>query len=281
MISRILRRTGLDHRLGRLAESLKYALVKPSRQLEFHIVSCERNAGESAIKCLDSVYGQAWPREQVRHVFIDDASADGTREKIDQWLAVHPDHNVEFIPNAERAGMCANNVQGFGSGAPGSIVIELNGDDWLPDPGVLAHLNKIFADSAVWFTYNTPLTSDGIILENYKRPIPRAVIAANAYRDHPVWLSSHLHTFRRELFDYIRPETFIDPQTGKPWSSAPDFSYHIALIELAGPHARHVYRIMCVYDFHENSELNVRRSEVEDCARRIRAMPKYEPLDSL
>ena len=89
---------------------------------------------------------------------------DGTPKIINNWLAEHPGNSVNFVHNGERVGMLANNLAGFRRAADGDIGIELNGDDWLPDPGVLTFLNKVYDDNDVWMTYNTLRQTDGTIL---------------------------------------------------------------------------------------------------------------------
>jgi hypothetical protein len=73
----------------------------------------------------------------------------------------------------------------------------------------------------------------------------------------------------------------IDPQTGGYWASADDLALYMAMLELAGGHARHLYRITCVYNLNEVSEASLDRAGQRDRARRIRKLPRYEPLDRL
>lgn len=266
--------------LGRCVEICRYALSRPARAQFFCVVTCERNAGEHALRCLDSVYCQNYPRDGYRHVFIDDASTDGTIGLIEEWLASHPDHRVEFINNLERVGGTANTLRGFSAAPAGCVVLELNGDDWLPDPGVLDFLNCVYADEAVWMTYNTLCYPDGRV-PPWAKPYPRAIVRSNGYRGYDGWPSSHLHTFRCQLFDHLRPETFIDPATGSLWESADDQAIYLAMLELAGRHARHLNRVTYVYNFWEQSHSNVNPQGSEERASRIRQGEKYTPLARL
>lgn len=252
----------------------------PPRLQQFCIVTCERNAGQFARNCLDSVYRQRYPRECVRHIFIDDASSDGTHELISDWLHAHPDHCVDYRRNGERRGGTANTLHGFRAAPAGTIVIELNGDDWLADRGVLAYLNRVYANPEVWMTYNTPRYVSGLPAL-WAEPFPAAIVAANAFREMGGWISSHPHTFRRALFDHVREETLLDPKTGGFWESADDQAIYLAMLELAGRHSRHLYRAMYVYNFHEQSHAYVDGASSEARARRIRQQPKYQPLEAL
>ena len=137
------------------AEGLGYLSVRPEKQVRFCIVSCGRNAGGAAAKCLDSVYLQRYDRSHVRHIFIDDASTDDSDSIIRSWLAEHPDHTVEYIRRDVRLGGTANTLHGIGLAHQDAIVVELNGDDWLEGKNVFRFLNKVYADDNVWMTYNT------------------------------------------------------------------------------------------------------------------------------
>ena len=268
----------LRRAVGRGIEILRYGLARPCGNRHFHIVSAQRNMGDAALKCLDSVYSQRYPREFVRHIFIDDASTYNTPSLIEHWLGDHPDHKVEFIRNSERLGMLANNMTGFGLAEPTAIGIELNGDDWLPDAGVLRFLNKVYNDPGVWMTYNTVRRIDGII------PLPlapkRRVTAERSFRSAP-WATSALHTFRIPLFRHLRSESLIDPETGKPWELAQDQAIYLPMLEMAGNHARNIYRVTLTYNFHENSDENVNRRSQLHAAQRIRSRPPYVELRSL
>ena len=262
----------------RSAEILRYAMVRPQKSRRFHVVSAQRNMGETALRCLESVHSQDYPKHLVRHIFIDDASTDATAEIVHNWLQEHPDHRVRLVRNTERFGMLANNLAGFRLADESDIGIELNGDDWLPDPGVLAFLNKVYDDHDVWMTYNTLRQTDGTIL--FQLPPPREVRRLRSFRQAP-WMTSHLRTFRVGLYRLIPKKHLKDPTTGYYWDMAPDMAVYLAMLEMAGDHARHVYRITCTYHPHAMSE-HVRDREAQLAAdERIRALPPCQPLEEL
>ncbi len=260
-------------------EWLKYLFCSPARQ-PFLVVSCERNTGAYALRCLESVYCQRYDKTLVKHLFIDDASDDGTHEKIVRWLQHHPDHRVEYLHRCERVGGTCNTEYGFRQAEQDAVVIELNGDDWLSDDMVLDHLSRVYADENVWMTYNTMKIHNG-------PPVPWAkgfsaeVIAQNAFRDVQDWPASHLHTFRKSLFDHLAEETFIDPQTGDYWECADDQAVYLGMLELAGRHSRHLNRITCVYNYWEGSHSYQDNAKSIKTAERIRQVQRYQPLELL
>jgi len=259
-----------------VAERLKYLRIRTRDKLLFYIISSQRNTGEAAKKCLDSVYYQNFDKKYLKHVFIDDASDDDTHDIVQEWLSRHSNHCVEYIKNNVRVGGTANNLYGFKNAPDNSIVVELNGDDWLADNRVISFLNNVYSNSGIWMTYNTFKFSNGIVPESLI-PIPGSVIQANSFREYS-WVSSHLHSFRAKLFKYLHDDTFIDPDTGKYWESADDQAVYLSLLELCGVHSRHLYRVSYVYNLRDQSHQNWEADETFNRCNRIRKMPKYAPL---
>ena len=264
--------------VGRCGEILRYAAVRARQTHHFHIVSTQRNAGRDVIACLDSVADQRYPKERYRHLLIDDASTDNTPEIIDKWCECHPDHNVHFVKRPQHRGGTWNTLDGIRQAKPDAIVIELNGDDRLPDPGVFRFLNKVYQNPSVWMTYNTLRESTGVI--PFQLPPPPDVRKNCSYRSHP-WATSHLHSFRRELFDHVPEDVMIDPETGAYWKSADDIALYLCMLELAGDHARHLWRITYHYNFHQQTEYRLDREGQLDREQRIRNQAGATPLDVL
>ncbi|GEM_PF-1170211 len=266
------------HKVHSFKESLAYAFVKPRKYRSFHVVSCQKNAGEATLKCLESVYNQQYKRSLVKHVYIDDASTDATNELIVKWLSDHPGHNVEYIRNETNMGGCANNLKGFRLAPSGSIILEVNGDDRLPDPGVITYLNKVYEDPDVWMTYNSFKATNGFYLAC--KPITEDTTLSNNYRD-KMELGRHLHSFRQELFSHLDEEALIDPQTGEYFISGDDQAFYYSLQELAGIHARHLYRTTYIYNFNGFGTDYGNTSDQEDRVRRILQKRPYKPLELL
>jgi glycosyltransferase involved in cell wall biosynthesis len=272
----------LRRALGRLREALFCAVVRPREDKRFLVVSAERNAGEAAVRCLASVFAQKYDRRLVRHVFIDDASTDDTAVLIEKWLARHPDHNVEFIRNPERMGLCANNVRGFGMAEPGWIVLEVNGDDWLPDGGVLRFLNKVYADHDLWMTHNTYRHFSRGRVGRISTMLPASERRGEqkSVREAP-WNTSHLHSFRAELFFHLNEGSLVDPESGEYWESAVDKAFYLPMLELAGRHARNIFRVTYVYNLRESSQAPDYIAAQKERKQRVIRLPAYQPLDEL
>jgi len=262
------------------AETIRFGLVKPAANHPFLVVSTERNAGEAAVKCLQSVYDQDYERELVRHFFIDDASTDGTDMLVETWLRSHPRNSVQYARNNKCTGGTCNNLKGFSSARAGEIVLELNGDDWLPDSKVLGFLNKVYQNPEVWMTYNTlrKFCNGRYDQAAGYMPFPREVIEKNSFRDYK-WNSSHLHSFRSELFFNVQESSMRDPETGELWEMADDMALYLSMLELAGSRSMHVHRVTYIYNYCPVS--NEERDRQKRIEMKIRAMPRYRPLDKL
>jgi hypothetical protein len=158
-----------------------------------------------------------------------------------------------------------------------AIVIELNGDDWLPDSHVLDFFSRVYFCEDVWMTYNSVRISNGPPAD-CSRGFSQSVIQNNAFRDQSYWQASHLHTFRRKLFDHVADDTFIDPETGQYWECADDQALYLSMLELAGSHSKHINRITCIYNFWEYSHAFTDSQKSIVTAERIRKLRKCRPL---
>jgi hypothetical protein len=127
-------------------------------------------------------------------------------------------------------------------------------------------------------TYNTLRQTDGTIL--FQVPPPRAVRRNRSFRQEP-WTTSHLRTFRVGLYHLIPDQHFKDPTTGNFWAMAPDMAVYLAVLEMAGEHARHIYRITCTYHPHAMSEHIRDRAGQLAADKRIRALTPCKPLRKL
>jgi glycosyltransferase involved in cell wall biosynthesis len=264
---------------ARRAGELRLALFRPGSPHTFWIVSAGHNVAKFVDRHMDSIEAQDYDPALVQHLIIDDASTDGTGDLVDRRILARGGSGLRRVHNDLRRGGCANLTRAFREAPAGSIVLQVDADDWLPEPRVLAYLDMLYHDPDLWMTYNSWVFPDGRPSLN-SDPIPRRVVEQNSFRDHS-WISSHLHTFRRELFDHVEEDGLKDPETGDYWTAAVDMSHYFPMLELAGEHARHVRRITYVYNEHPGSLISAKREHQLGCEKRIRALPRYSRLVSL
>lgn len=262
-----------------LLDELQLRLLPAPRGQRFFVATAMHNAAPFIERSLSSVHRQRYERAQVHHLVIDDASTDDSVARVGRWQKQHPDHPLELWRNGERAGGCANYTRAFRQAPPDSIVLQVDGDDWLADDYVIPYLSRVYHDPEVWMTYNTWRFPDGRSSLN-SVAIPREITERNAVREYP-WISSHLHSFRARLFAHVREDSLIDPDTNAHWSSAVDLAHYLPMLELAGRRARHLARVSYVYNLHDQSVFTSNRAEQAACERRIRRLPRYRPLATL
>jgi len=263
----------------RLADEARFRRFEPAMHHSFFIVSAAYQAAPWVERHLESVRTQRYPSARITHLVIDDASPDATVDTAERYGARFPEYRLTVQRNPVNRGGCANLTRGFRAAPPGSIVLQVDADDWLADREVLAYLNMVFQDPQVWMTYNTWVFPDGRRGVNCE-PIATDVAAARRFRQ-AGWISSHLHAFRAELFAQVPDAQMVDPDTGDFWRSAVDMAQYFPMLELAGPHARHLDRPLYVYNLHQGSIISSRRAEQLACEQRIRAMPPLPVLASL
>jgi hypothetical protein len=162
-----------------------------------------------------------------------------------------------------------------------SIIITLDGDDWLPNENVLHRINSEYEKTGCWMTYGTYEEFPYRDVSSHYCEYPLEVRKNKTFRSYR-WLASHLRTFRRELFLKINPEDMKDPSTGDYVSFAPDLSFQFPMLEMCGPEkSRYIPDINYVYN-RENplSEANQNQSEIDRIENILRNKPVYETVEN-
>jgi len=112
--------------------------------------------GKTCEKTLRSIFEQDY--DHYRIVFFDDASQDGTFEKVQSYvLENQQDHRVILIQNAERLGPVACLYRALSTLSDKEIAVPLDAKDWLAHPKVLSRLNHVYQNPDVWLTMASPL----------------------------------------------------------------------------------------------------------------------------
>jgi len=173
-----------------------------------------RNAQQWIAKCIDSVATQHYDGDWSCMI-IDDASTDGTQIEIERFLELlHPALRSKFKTkmNSTRQGALANFLTGFRElGAdqdPESVLVQLDGDDWLYGPVVFQIIRSAYEQSGCWMTWGNyiewPTGAPGMA-----RAIPGEWHTDSSYRSKP-WVMSHLRTFKSHLWSSIKDEDLQD-----------------------------------------------------------------------
>ncbi|MEN6569000.1 MAG: glycosyltransferase family 2 protein [Rikenellaceae bacterium] len=219
---------------------------------KFCIVIPVYNDSAWITQCLESVCNQDYQNYKV--VVVDDHSTDGTWDIIKSY-------NIPCWRNGERNGSgLANIVKGikYCSDNKDDIIVTVDGDDWLADCSVLTYLSTIYTED-VWLTYGSfipvsrsyqgtcqPLFSTHTFNDSGEHLYSK--LTSNTYRQSGVWVTSHLRTFRRFLWDQINDADLRD-QSGEYFKTAWDMAFMYPMIEMAGDERiRFIDKILYYYN---------------------------------
>lgn len=254
----------------------------------FTIVGVGYNSTPWIRTCLDSVVNQNYDNYDI--IMIDAFTNDGTYDVLKEYENNH--ENFTCVRKTNRCFQVENIRDGVLKAKPESIIVTVDFDDWLPDLEVLSRLNEFYTDD-VWMTYGTYMEYGGdgrcqVFPEGFFHQHTEDTIKNNNYRD-ARWLSSHLRTFRRELFMKIKEEDLIDPTTNSYYDMAGDFVFMLPMLEMSAERQKYISDIMYVYNktndlsedrhYHKDGSIGVTRSE--EVANHIRGKKRYSRLDTL
>jgi glycosyltransferase involved in cell wall biosynthesis len=247
-----------------------------AKEKAFVVVIPSYNNAQVYRKNLDSVFAQNY--SQYRVIYIDDASSDGTGEKVKAYVQEkRQEKRVSIILNQTRLGALANKYKGAWLCDPKEIVVDLDGDDWFAHPNVLARLNEVYSDPEVWVTYGQfvyyPCKTPG-----WAAQVPDEIIAKNAFREYN-WVTTALRTFYAGLFQKIRKEDLLFD--GDFFPMAGDLAFMFPIVEMAGVHSRFISEALYVYNVSTGINDIVRNPEEQKrLGWVIRDRKKYTPVRS-
>ena len=195
-------------------------------------------------RCLQSVKYQTYSNWIA--LVVGDPSTDKTNDIIKKFIAGCD--KFIFTENDTRKYMMANRVESIKKANldDEDILIFLDGDDWLSDDGVLAHLNKVYNDPQVWLTWGSHIVvpSNEIGLSASPVTFPLSEVREKG------WYFSHLKTAKYFLWKNIHDEDFRDSITKDYYRTAGDLAYMYPMLEMAGDlHCKFVDRVLCMYNY--------------------------------
>lgn len=227
---------------------------------------------------LDSIFAQNYPNYRI--IYIDDASPDGTGQLVQDYIQeLGNEAKMRLIRNTVRAGALANIYRAVWECAPHEVVVDLDGDDFLTHPNVLAQLSEIYADKNVWLTYGSWIRYPE---DDYVIPpeITLEQIEQNAFRDLHGTGTTPLRTFYAELFHKIRKEDLLFE--GSFYAVASDLAFMFPMLEMAGRHIKLTATLDYGYDVETSyNDFFLRQEEQKKIDAYIRQLPRYRPLVSL
>lgn len=203
----------------------------------------------------------------------DDLSTDNSVKKVEN--IIKGDDRFILIKNTEKLFQPGNYdqvIRGDYNIQDNDIIVEVDGDDWLPDSKVLERVASLYENEDVWIANGRFRYVGGSI--GFAAP-PKNI---NNIRNE-TFTASHLRTWRAFLWRKIKVEDLKD-ENGNYWEVAGDLAFMYPMIEMAGE--KH-YRFMEDVNYIYNSEnpLNdhkVNMDSVNKIVTKIRNKPKYDLL---
>jgi glycosyltransferase involved in cell wall biosynthesis len=225
-------------------------------------------------KCIESCVTQQYSNYDV--IMVDAKSDDKTYEIATKYVGKYK--NFQLFQNEIRVPQIANILFLTTKSKDKSIVVTVDGDDYLKNENVLYKLDQIYNDD-VWMTYGNFENFKGQ-KPNWVYKYPEFVIENNLFREYD-WLGTHLRTYRKELFMKINTDDF--KRSGQWMSTTGDQAFMIPMLEMSGKRSFFIDEPLYVYnDSLESNDTNQNRLKQIEMSNYIRMYKqKYNPLKEL
>jgi glycosyltransferase involved in cell wall biosynthesis len=227
-------------------------------------------------RCLNTCLTQKYNNFEV--ILVDAISDDKTYEICKKYSEEFS--NLKIYQNEKRLPQVANFLWLTELSKPGSIVVSIDGDDWLKNNRVLKNLNEVYNSGEVWMTYGTyeeyPYRSVSHIYKSY----PDDVIKNNSFREYQ-WLASHLRTWRRELLLKVDIKEF-KREDGEWLDTTGDQAIMFPMLELSGDRSRYVPEVSYVYNVANTTRDGASNEKRQlELSNYLRSKKRFEKLNSL
>ncbi len=237
-----------------------------------HILTTLYNCEDYIEQCIGSIMSQH--NKHFKCYITDDLSSDGSPQKVENLIK--NDERFILIKNSEKKYQPGNYdqiIRGDYCIGDDDIIVEVDGDDWLPDSKVLDRVSDLYSDSDVWVTNGSFKYSSGGVgfaaepknIENIRNE---------------TFTASHLRTWRAFLWRNIKVEDLKD-ENGEYWSVAGDLAFMFPMIEMAGSdHYKFISDVNYVYNG-ENpiNDHKVNMGAVNKIVSQIRNKSPYQKLN--
>lgn len=258
-----------------MGSTLVNAETDRSMKTKFTIVIPFFNAEEWIDKCIESVLNQ--DVDDFTCVVADDASTDDSFDICHSLIG--DDQRFKLIRNQRNLGalenIYASTLQHNPVTDPDSVVVHLDGDDWLSNSNVLSTLDRYYQSPDCWMTYGSYVNLSDGSRGAYSQKLPEEVVKNREFRKHR-WCTSHLRSYRLGLFQKIQRKDLVD-WLGRFYRRATDHALMFPMLEMSGEKAVFVEEVLYVYN--DLNNLNVHKSSRRTqgrLARKFRRKKKYD-----
>ena len=236
------------------------------KQNKFTIITPSYNNVEWVEFNLASVLNQTYNNYRV--IYIDDASTDGTYDKVISIVGDLP--NWKVVRNKTNKGAAYNYAEYIKALFPDDdeILVHLDGDDWLYDENVLENLNKFYNKKDCWMTYGDFVCYDGVgaATKSFPQgtPYPDFIHKYKLYR-RDVWRASHLRTYKYFLWKAIDKDDMTSRIDGEYFWHASDLAWAYPALEMCPKEKIGVVDFLtCVYNTTPKNQERTKEREAVD-----------------
>jgi len=230
------------------------------------------NAEEYIEKCLGSIMAQSY--SDFTCYITHDLSTDNSVALIKDMIKDDP--RFILMPDADKKLYQAGNFDRVIRYNPNisdnEVLIEVDGDDWLPHSNVFKKMHEVYSNENVWITNGSFKYSNGSPGFSTKQNITPTLRQDRM-------TCSHLRTWRAFLWRAIKEEDLKD-EDGNYWQWSGDLCFMFPMLEMAtDEHYEFITDNLYTYNA-ENpiNEHKVNITMVNDHATRIRQKPPYQKL---
>lgn len=234
------------------------------------ILTTTYNCEQYIERCLLSIMSQKY--KDFTCYITDDMSTDKTREIVKKTISSDPrfilieNHIKLYQPGNYDQIIRWRGIEGD------KVCVEVDGDDWLPNPNVFSNIAKTYEDENVWMTSGSFKYHDG-------RPGFANPPTSNVDVRKQVFTLSHLRTWRSWLWKKIDEKDLRD-ENGNYWDVAGDLAFMFPMFEMSGiEHYRFLTDINYIYN--ESNPINdhkVNMNKVIQTVNKIRNKTSYKKL---
>ena len=230
------------------------------------------NAEQYIERCLSSIMAQSYT--DFTCYITHDLSTDNSVALIKEMIK--DDSRFILMPDADKKLYQAGNFDRVTRYNPNisdnDVLVEVDGDDWLPNSNVFKKIADVYSNDNVWITNGSFKYSDGSQGFSTKQNI-----SPTLRQDRMT--CSHIRTWRAFLWRAIKEEDLKDEE-GNYWQWSGDLCFMFPMLEMAGDeHYEFISDNLYVYNA-ENpiNEHKVNINMVNDHATRIRQKEPYQRL---
>lgn len=235
------------------------------------IVTTAYNCQDYIEKCIGSLMGQNFT--DFKCYITDDLSTDNTVNVVknmikgdDRFILIENEVKMYQPGNYDQVIRYNKNID------DNEIIVEVDGDDWLPDSKTLSRINDVYSDQNIWIANGSFRYSNGN--KGFSSKQENFDDLRNSR-----FTASHIRTWRAFLWRKIKEEDLKD-ENGNYWKVTGDLSFMFPMLEMAGEER---YRFMdeINYIYNEENPLNDHKVDltlVNEIAIKIRNKQKYDKL---